>query len=55
MTFDRKNLVPANRRVEEPPEAKDGWKASDLDEDELVDDGFIVEDPDNDLEVVEKI
>lgn len=50
MTFDRKSLVPAKRKVEEPPEAAQGWKAADLDDDELVDDDAIVADPDNDLD-----
>jgi hypothetical protein len=51
--FDLASLKPA-KHVDEPPAVKEGWKASDLDDDELVDDTFIVEDSDNDLDVIEK-
>jgi hypothetical protein len=52
MTFDPNSLKPAKRKVEDPPQVAEGWRAADVDETELVGDAFIVNDPDNDLDEI---
>lgn len=39
------DLVPAERPEPEPELARKGWRAADLSEDELVNDGIIEDDP----------
>lgn len=49
--FNPQNLVPAQHPDDEDTEAvQHGWRAAELDGYELVDDDFIVNDPNNDLD-----